>query len=87
MTAHNSKFVANSQHVFSLDLDTHWILRLLPSSLPATTLSGNKDSIYSLAMNDSGTILVSGSPEKVPTWINVNVIIYVGEESSITSST
>ena len=46
---------------------------LPPPSLPATTLSGNKDSIYSLAMNDSGTVLVSGSPEKVPAGIDVHV--------------
>ena len=32
---------------------------------PATTLSGHKESIYSLAMNDAGTVLVSGSTEKV----------------------
>lgn len=31
----------------------------------ASSLSGNKDSIYSLAMNPSGTVIVSGSTEKV----------------------
>ena len=31
----------------------------------ATTLVGHKESIYSIAMNDSGTVLVSGSTEKV----------------------
>jgi hypothetical protein len=31
----------------------------------ASSLSGQKDSIYSLAMNDAGTVLVSGSTEKV----------------------
>jgi WD repeat-containing protein 48 len=31
----------------------------------ASSLAGNKDSIYSLAMNPSGTIIVSGSTEKV----------------------
>ena len=31
----------------------------------ATTLPGHKESIYSLAMNDAGTVLVSGSTEKV----------------------
>ncbi|XP_057347987.1 WD repeat-containing protein 48 isoform X4 [Manis pentadactyla] len=31
----------------------------------ASSLSGNKDSIYSLAMNQLGTIIVSGSTEKV----------------------
>ncbi|KAK1332580.1 hypothetical protein QTO34_007263 [Cnephaeus nilssonii] len=34
-------------------------------SLIASSLSGNKDSIYSLAMNQLGTIIVSGSTEKV----------------------
>ena len=33
--------------------------------LAASSLSGNKDSIYSLAMNPSGTVIVSGSTEKV----------------------
>lgn len=32
---------------------------------PASSVSGNKDSIYSLAMNPSGTVIVSGSTEKV----------------------
>jgi WD40 repeat protein len=31
----------------------------------ASSLSGNKDSIYSLAMNAPGTVIVSGSTEKV----------------------
>ena len=31
----------------------------------ASSLNGNKDSIYSLAMNQSGTVIVSGSTEKV----------------------
>lgn len=31
----------------------------------ASSLSGNRDSIYSLAMNQIGTIIVSGSTEKV----------------------
>ncbi|VDN50699.1 unnamed protein product [Dracunculus medinensis] len=31
----------------------------------ASSLTGNKDSIYSLAMNPSGTIIISGSTEKV----------------------
>lgn len=37
----------------------------LPPSLVASTLSGHKESIYSLAMNPEGTVLVSGSTEKV----------------------
>ena len=31
----------------------------------ASSLSGNRDSIYSLAMNQIGTVIVSGSTEKV----------------------
>lgn len=31
----------------------------------ASSLNGNKDSIYSLAMNQPGTVIVSGSTEKV----------------------
>lgn len=34
-------------------------------SFSASSLNGNKDSIYSLAMNPSGTAIVSGSTEKV----------------------
>jgi WD40 repeat protein len=34
-------------------------------SVSASSLNGNKDSIYSLAMNPSGTAIVSGSTEKV----------------------
>ena len=34
-------------------------------SFSASSLNGNKDSIYSLAMNQSGTVIVSGSTEKV----------------------
>ncbi|XP_028822922.1 WD repeat-containing protein 48a isoform X1 [Denticeps clupeoides] len=39
------------------------LLILLNST--ASSLSGNKDSIYSLAMNQMGTVIVSGSTEKV----------------------
>ena len=33
--------------------------------MPASSLSGSKDSIYSLGMNQQGTVVVSGSTEKV----------------------
>ena len=36
-----------------------------PLAMVATTLPGHKESIYSIAMNDAGTVLVSGSTEKV----------------------
>ena len=32
--------------------------------ISASSLNGNKDSIYSLAMNPPGTVIVSGSTEK-----------------------
>lgn len=34
-----------------------------------SSLNGNKDSIYSLAMNPAGTIIVSGSTEKVEPYL------------------
>lgn len=37
----------------------------------ASSLSGNKDSIYSLAMNQMGTVIVSGSTEKV--WVSIRM--------------
>ena len=41
-------------------------LKTPPLSLvPAVPLTGQKNSIYSLAINDGGTVLVSGGTEKV----------------------
>lgn len=37
---------------------------LMESVVAASSLNGNKDSIYSLAMNPPGTVIVSGSTEK-----------------------
>lgn len=34
-------------------------------TVPASSFSEKKDSIYSLAMNPAGTLLVSGSPDKI----------------------
>ena len=43
-----------------------YVIHTLPVlSFSASSLNGNKDSIYSLAMNPSGTAIVSGSTEKV----------------------
>lgn len=39
--------------------------RFIKKSFSASSLNGNKDSIYSLAMNPSGTVVISGSTEKV----------------------
>ena len=41
------------------------VLLFLFCTFKASSLSGQKDSIYSLAMNQAGTVLVSGSTEKV----------------------
>ena len=42
------------------------LVSLCVCSIPAaSSLNGNKDSIYSLAMNQPGTVIVSGSTEKV----------------------
>jgi WD repeat-containing protein 48 len=40
-------------------------LFLSNSFILASTFTGNEHSVYSLAMNPSGTVLVSGSPENV----------------------
>ncbi|GFO12871.1 WD repeat-containing protein 48 [Plakobranchus ocellatus] len=67
-------YAKEREHVASAGLDTHifmWDVNVLtaltPSNNVVTTasLTGNKDSIYSLAMNPSGSVLVSGSTEKV----------------------
>ncbi|OXB63821.1 hypothetical protein ASZ78_016227 [Callipepla squamata] len=49
---------ASNNTVTTLKLKTY-------CSETASSLSGNKDSIYSLAMNQMGTVIVSGSTEKV----------------------
>ena len=41
-------------------IDVYWF-----SFVSASSLNGQKDSIYSLALNSMGTVLVSGSTEKV----------------------
>lgn len=38
---------------------------LLMAKILASTFTGNEHSVYSLAMNSTGTVLVSGSPENV----------------------
>ena len=50
-------------------LNYHWKSKIYSCFnlffMKASSLSGQKDSIYSLAMNNAGTVLVSGSTEKV----------------------
>jgi WD repeat-containing protein 48 len=41
------------------------------NTVTTSSLNGNKDSIYSLAMNPAGTIIVSGSTEKVTNSISL----------------
>ena len=55
---HRNKFVKKS-------LDSVWFYIIFLLFFLASSLNGNKDSIYSLAMNQSGTVIVSGSTEKV----------------------
>ena len=42
-----------------------WSLMIFLFLIAAVPLTGQKNSIYSLAINDSGTVLVSGGTEKV----------------------
>ena len=46
-------------------LGLHCKYGTLDFQVTTSSLNGNKDSIYSLAMNPAGTIIVSGSTEKV----------------------
>ncbi|KAF8790016.1 WD repeat-containing protein 48 [Argiope bruennichi] len=51
--------------IFLWDVNTLTALTASNNTVTTSSLSGNKDSIYSLAMNPSGTVIVSGSTEKV----------------------
>ena len=51
--------------IFLWDVNTLTALTASNNTVTTSSLTGNKDSIYSLAMNQSGTIIVSGSTEKV----------------------
>ena len=51
--------------IFLWDVNTLTALTASNNTVTTSSLSGNKDSIYSLAMNQIGTIIVSGSTEKV----------------------
>ncbi|XP_049836290.1 WD repeat-containing protein 48 [Schistocerca gregaria] len=51
--------------IFLWDVNTLTALTASNNTVTTSSLNGNKDSIYSLAMNPSGTIIVSGSTEKV----------------------
>ena len=50
--------------IFMWDVNTLTALTASNNTVTTSSLAGNKDSIYSLAMNPSGTVIVSGSTEK-----------------------
>lgn len=51
--------------IFLWDVTTLTALTASNNTVTTSSLNGNKDSIYSLTMNPSGTMIVSGSTEKV----------------------
>ncbi|XP_054154026.1 WD repeat-containing protein 48-like [Oppia nitens] len=51
--------------IFLWDVNTLTALTASNNTVTTSSLTGNKDSIYSLAMNSAGTVIVSGSTEKV----------------------
>ncbi|CAG2165787.1 unnamed protein product, partial [Oppiella nova] len=51
--------------IFLWDVNTLTALTASNNTVTTSSLTGNKDSIYSLAMNTAGTVIVSGSTEKV----------------------
>lgn len=51
--------------IFLWDINTLTSLTSYNNTVTTSSLVGNKDSIYSLAMNPSGSIIVSGSTDKV----------------------
>ncbi|XP_066597028.1 WD repeat-containing protein 48 isoform X2 [Prorops nasuta] len=51
--------------IFLWDVNTLTALTAINNTVTTSSLVGNRDSIYSLAMNPPGTIIVSGSTEKV----------------------
>ncbi|KAM3723897.1 WD repeat-containing protein [Dirofilaria immitis] len=53
------------QLIYLWDVATLTKLTALNNTVTTSSLTGNKDSIYSLATNPSGTVVISGSTEKV----------------------
>jgi len=51
--------------IFLWDVNTLTALTASNNTVTTSSLSGNKDSIYSVAMNSMGSVIVSGSTEKV----------------------
>ncbi|KAF7991219.1 hypothetical protein HCN44_002781 [Aphidius gifuensis] len=53
------------RQIFLWDVNTLTALTASNNTVTTSSLTGNKDSIYSLAMNPQGSVIVSGSTEKV----------------------
>ncbi|KAJ8020777.1 WD repeat-containing protein 48 [Holothuria leucospilota] len=53
------------RQIFLWDVNTLTALTATNNTVTTSSFNGQKDSIYSLAMNPSGTVLISGSTEKV----------------------
>ncbi|XP_073993601.1 WD repeat-containing protein 48 [Rhodnius prolixus] len=51
--------------IFLWDVNTLTALTASNNTVTTSSISGSKNSIYSLAMNPSGTVIISGSTEKV----------------------
>ena len=64
--------------IFLWDVNTLTALTASNNTVTTSSLNGNKDSIYSLAMNPAGTIIVSGSTEKVGPFLSCPVLLGVG---------
>jgi WD repeat-containing protein 48 len=52
-------------NIFLWDVNVLTALTAVNNTVTTSTFTGNEHSVYSLAMNSSGTVLVSGSPENV----------------------
>lgn len=53
------------RQIFLWDVNTLTALTATNNTVTTSSLNGQKDSIYSLALNSMGTVLVSGSTEKI----------------------
>ncbi|KAK2705712.1 WD repeat-containing protein 48-like [Artemia franciscana] len=53
------------KNIYLWDVNTLTALTASNNIVTTTNLPGNKDSIYSLAMNQSGTLILSGSSDKI----------------------
>nr|XP_054749635.1 WD repeat-containing protein 48-like [Lytechinus pictus] len=68
--AKDKEWVASAgldKQIFLWDVNTLTALTATNNTVTTSSLNGQKDSIYSLAMNQSGSVIISGSTEKVTT--------------------